>query len=325
MPRPTSTATTTPTRIAASTCWPRRPPSSTSRPRKARPLHRRAAARDDRVHPWDHRVDEPRRVRLGSQVPPGGRRDPPVGDGAPLEHRPVAARTGATGAILRYLPLTDDGLLDLSDLGSYLTERTKLLAITGMSNSLDLAADPRAGRRRARRGRAGARGRRTARAARTRERRRARLRLPHDQRPQDARPDGFGGLFAKLEHLEAMDPFLGGGHMIEEVFPDHSTWNEVPYKFEAGTMNLAQEVGLGAAIDYLEGLGMDACSRARGGDHGLRDRPVARGGSDDHRTKDVSVRGGAGASGTGHPPARPRDGPERGGRRDPRGSSAASS
>ena len=55
-----------------------------------------------------------------------------------------------------------------------------------------------------------------------------------------------------------MDPFLGGGHMIEEVFPDHSTWNEVPYKFEAGTMNLAQEVGLGAAIDYLEGLGMDA-------------------------------------------------------------------
>jgi len=71
-------------------------------------------------------------------------------------------------------------------------------------------------------------------------------------------PTASGGLYGKAEHLEAMDPFLAGGHMIEEVFHDHSTWNSVPYKFEAGTMNIAQEVGLGAALDYLETVGMDA-------------------------------------------------------------------
>ena len=54
-----------------------------------------------------------------------------------------------------------------------------------------------------------------------------------------------------------MDPFLGGGEMISQVLPDHSTWNEVPWKFEAGTMNVADEVGLHAAMDYLDELGMD--------------------------------------------------------------------
>ena len=77
-------------------------------------------------------------------------------------------------------------------------------------------------------------------------------------------PTASGGLYGKLELLEAMDPFLGGGEMIKEVFPDHSTWNEVPHKFEAGTMNIAQEVGLGAAIEYLEGLGMEAVREHEG-------------------------------------------------------------
>ena len=54
-----------------------------------------------------------------------------------------------------------------------------------------------------------------------------------------------------------MDPFMGGGEMIREVHLDHSTWNDLPYKFEAGTMNIAQAVGLGAAVDYLERLGME--------------------------------------------------------------------
>jgi cysteine desulfurase/selenocysteine lyase len=53
-----------------------------------------------------------------------------------------------------------------------------------------------------------------------------------------------------------MDPFMGGGEMIREVRLDHSTWNDLPYKFEAGTMNIAQAVGLGAATDYLDKLGM---------------------------------------------------------------------
>ena len=55
-----------------------------------------------------------------------------------------------------------------------------------------------------------------------------------------------------------MDPMFGGGEMIHEVFHDHSTWKDIPYKFEAGTMQIAQQVGLGAAVDYLEALGMDA-------------------------------------------------------------------
>ena len=71
-------------------------------------------------------------------------------------------------------------------------------------------------------------------------------------------PTASGGLYAKRQLLEDMDPMFGGGEMIREVFHDHSTWNDVPYKFEAGTMQIAQQVGLGAAIDYLKTLGMDS-------------------------------------------------------------------
>jgi cysteine desulfurase/selenocysteine lyase len=71
-------------------------------------------------------------------------------------------------------------------------------------------------------------------------------------------PTASGGLYAKRELLEAMDPFIAGGEMIREVYADRSTWNDVPYKFEGGTMNIAQEVALGAAVEYLEALGMDA-------------------------------------------------------------------
>lgn len=70
-------------------------------------------------------------------------------------------------------------------------------------------------------------------------------------------PMGIGYLWGRPEVLREMDPFLGGGEMIREVHLDHSTWAEVPYKFEAGTMNVAGAVGLGAAVDYLEALGME--------------------------------------------------------------------
>ena len=70
-------------------------------------------------------------------------------------------------------------------------------------------------------------------------------------------PTGVGVLWARPELLEAMDPFLGGGSMISRVLLEESTWNDVPYKFEAGTPNIADVIGLGAAIDYLEGLGME--------------------------------------------------------------------
>ena len=168
----------------------------------------------------------------------------------------------ATGATLRFIPLGDDGALDLSDIGSLLTERTKVVSLTGMSNVLgtmpplkSLAAQ------------AHSMGAVVAVDG-------AQL-VPHSKVDvvdldvdflgisghKMLGPTASGGLYAKREHLERMDPFLGGGEMIREVHLDHSTWNEVPWKFEAGTMNIAEEVGLAAAVDYLTGLGMNAVRR----------------------------------------------------------------
>lgn len=70
-------------------------------------------------------------------------------------------------------------------------------------------------------------------------------------------PTGVGVLYAKKEHLDKMKPFLAGGDMIKEVFKFHTDYNEVPYKFEAGTPNIADVVGFGAAIEYLEKIGME--------------------------------------------------------------------
>lgn len=70
-------------------------------------------------------------------------------------------------------------------------------------------------------------------------------------------PTGIGVLYGTAERLEAMEPFLGGGEMIREVHLGSAKWNDVPYKFEGGTPNMAGAIGLGAAVDYLSRLGMD--------------------------------------------------------------------
>jgi cysteine desulfurase/selenocysteine lyase len=70
-------------------------------------------------------------------------------------------------------------------------------------------------------------------------------------------PTGVGVLYAKKELLEKMKPFMAGGDMIKEVFKFHTNYNEVPYKFEAGTPNIADVVGFGAAVEYLEKIGME--------------------------------------------------------------------
>jgi cysteine desulfurase / selenocysteine lyase len=70
-------------------------------------------------------------------------------------------------------------------------------------------------------------------------------------------PTGIGVLLGRKSLLEEMGPFQGGGEMIREVFLDHATWNDVPHKFEAGTVNIADTIGLGAAVDYLANIGMD--------------------------------------------------------------------
>jgi cysteine desulfurase/selenocysteine lyase len=74
-------------------------------------------------------------------------------------------------------------------------------------------------------------------------------------------PTGIGVLYGRPEILEDMDPFLTGGEMIREVFLDHATWNELPYKFEAGTPAITEAIGLGAAIQYLDDYGMDNVER----------------------------------------------------------------
>ncbi len=70
-------------------------------------------------------------------------------------------------------------------------------------------------------------------------------------------PTGVGVLYAKERLLESMEPFLGGGEMIADVQLDHSTWNEIPWKYEAGTPNIADVIAFGSALDYLEQLGFD--------------------------------------------------------------------
>jgi cysteine desulfurase / selenocysteine lyase len=167
----------------------------------------------------------------------------------------LAAR--ATGATLRYLTITDDGMIDLSTLESSLTDRTKVFAVTGMSNSLGtltpvhLLADAA----------------HSVGAVLVVDGAQLVPHVPVDVRVLDCDfltisghkmlgPTASGGFYAKRELLEEMDPFIGGGHMIHEVYREYSTWNDVPGKFEGGTMNIAQEVGLAAAVDYLQALGM---------------------------------------------------------------------
>ena len=103
-----------------------------------------------------------------------------------------------------------------------------------------------------------------------------RLRLLHVLRPQGAGPTGSGVLWARRELLEAMPPFMGGGDMIREVHLRRSEWNDIPWKFEAGTPDISAQIGLGVAADYLLELGMDRLrdARARAGHLCARHAPA---------------------------------------------------
>ena len=90
-------------------------------------------------------------------------------------------------------------------------------------------------------------------------------------------PTGIGVLHGRREILEAMPPFLGGGDMIKSVGFESSTWNDLPWKFEAGTPPIAEVVGLGAAVDFLDGIGMDRVRAHERDAHRLRARAPRRG------------------------------------------------
>lgn len=164
-----------------------------------------------------------------------------------------------TGAKLRYLGLRPDGTLRMEDLPGLLTPRTKIVAFTHVSNVLGtinpaeeiIAAAHRAG------------------ALALLDAAQSVPHMPVDVQALDADFVAFSGhkmcgstasgaLYGKRHLLEEMDPFLAGGDMISSVSFERATWNDLPYKFEAGTPNIAQQIGLGAAVEYLEGIGMAA-------------------------------------------------------------------
>jgi len=162
------------------------------------------------------------------------------------------------GLELRWIPLTDHFLLDLTDLDRLL-DGAKLLAVSAASNVLGTLNDiPRLS--------AAAH---AAGALVLVDGAQAVPHLPVDVAAWDADfvgftghkmlgPSGIGGLWARPELLEAMPPFLGGGEMIRDVTTEGFTTNDVPWKFEAGTMPIVEAIGLGAAVDYLTGLGLEA-------------------------------------------------------------------
>ncbi len=163
-----------------------------------------------------------------------------------------------TGAVLRFIPVTDDGLLDLDVYDSLLGPRTRIVAFTGMSNVLGTITPAKEIIARAH-------------AAGAKALVDASQLVPHmgaDVRDLDADflaftghkmlgPTGIGVLWGRRELLEEMPPFLGGGDMIREVYHESSRWNDLPWKFEAGTPSIAEGIGLGVAVDYLTAVGLD--------------------------------------------------------------------
>ena len=163
------------------------------------------------------------------------------------------------GVVLRHLPITDSGELDMAALPAMLSRRTQIVALTAMSNVLG-TINP------------------IAEIAETAHRVGAVMvvdgaqSVPH--MPVDFQalgadflafsahkaygPTGIGFLVAKPELLDRMEPISGGGEMIRAVHLDWATWNEIPHKFEAGTPNIADAAAFPAALDLLEELGMDA-------------------------------------------------------------------
>ncbi|MBY8915402.1 cysteine desulfurase [Nitratireductor sp. L1-7-SE] len=163
------------------------------------------------------------------------------------------------GAKLAWIPVDEEGVLTVEAFEKTLTDRTKLVAITHMSNVLGTVTPLKEIIRIAHErgipvlvdGSQGA------------------VHLPVDVQALDCDfyvctghklygPSGIGVLYGKKERLAAMRPFQGGGEMIEDVTLDNVTYNDPPHRFEAGTPPIVQAIGLGAALEYIEGIGREA-------------------------------------------------------------------
>jgi cysteine desulfurase/selenocysteine lyase len=162
------------------------------------------------------------------------------------------------GAVLKFIPLTPDGRLSLDGLDAILSSRTKMVAVTGMSNVLGTInpVDEIARRARAHGALVMVDGAQS---------------VPH--RPTNVKemgadflafsghkmfgPTGIGVLYGRRELLAAMSPYKGGGNMIRRVWKDGFEPGDLPAKFEAGTMPIAEAIALGAAVDYIGQVGME--------------------------------------------------------------------
>jgi len=161
------------------------------------------------------------------------------------------------GAVLKRIPLTADGLLDLSGIDKIITKKTKLVAVTHMSNVLGTINPVKqlAGYAHDKGALIVVDGAQSA------------PHMPIDIKATDADfyafsahkmlgPTGVGVLWGRRELLEAMSPYNTGGEMIREVYFDRVTWNDIPHRFEAGTPNIASVIAFSKALSYLEELGM---------------------------------------------------------------------
>ncbi len=167
----------------------------------------------------------------------------------------IAERTGAR---IKVVPITDDGYLNMEAFERLLTERVKIVAVTHVSNVLGTVNPVKDICRKAH----------EAGALVLVDGAQAAPHLPVDVQDigcdfyalsghKMLGPTGSGALYGRKELLEAMPPFLGGGEMIRTVTFERTTFNEVPYKFEAGTPAIAQAIALGAAVDYLTAIGLE--------------------------------------------------------------------
>ena len=167
-----------------------------------------------------------------------------------------------TGAVIKYIELDEQGRWILDELPRLLTDRTKVVAISHVSNALGTvnpvkrvaAAAHEVGALVLVDGAQGA----------------VHMKVDVQELGVDCYafsghkmcgPTGIGALWARRDLLDSMEPYQGGGEMIHFVGRDESSWATVPHKFEAGTPNIAGAIGMGAAIDFLAGVGMDAIAK----------------------------------------------------------------
>ena len=200
-----------------------------------------------------------------------------------------------TGAKLNFIPINNKGELELAEPDKFFTSSTKIVSITHVSNVLGTVNPIKDIAKMAKNVDAifivdGAQG------------------IPHKSvNVKDLccdfyafsghkmlGPTGIGVLWGKMDILDNMEPFMSGGEMIKTVTMKSSTWNDLPYKFESGTPNFVQAVGLGAAIDYMEKIGMDIISnhQKRLTDYAIKALPEIEGvkiyGSPDNRNGVIS-------------------------------------